>query len=159
MSRSRGSGEGNDVGSAATDPRERVDRTRTRSWALQVLYRWDGSSADRSLEEALEDTLRTRRVAERRVPLLRAHVRRVQEHLSEVDAALKRALDNWRLERLSRVDRSVLRLAAAELLFAPEVPPRVALQEGIRLAGQYGGSESSRFVNGVLDAVYRESHP
>lgn len=159
MSRSRARGEANDAASEATDPRERVDRTRTRSWALQVLYRWDGSSADRSLEEALEDTLRTRRVAERRVPLLRAHVRRVQEHLSEIDAALKRALDNWRLERLSRVDRSVLRLAAAELLFAPEVPPRVALQEGIRLAGQYGGSESSRFVNGVLDAVYRESHP
>lgn len=158
MSRSAGSGAANDPGSAATDPRERVDRTRTRSWALQVLYRWDGSSAGRSLEEALEDTLRTRRVAERRVPLLRAHVRRVQKHLPEVDAALKRALDNWRLERLSRVDRSVLRLAAAELLFAPEVPPRVALQEGIRLAGQYGGSESSRFVNGVLDAVYRESH-
>ncbi len=158
MSRSGGRGAANDAGSAETDPRERVDRTRTRSWALQVLYRWDGSSADRSLEEALEDTLRTRRVAERRVPLLRAHVHRVQEYLPEVDAALKRALDNWRLERLSRVDRSVLRLAAAELLFAPEVPPRVALQEGIRLAGQYGGSESSRFVNGVLDAVYRESH-
>lgn len=140
-----------------TSPRHRVDRTRARSWALQVLYRWESAGEDRSLEEALDETLRTRRVASSRIPLVEGHVRRVAEHLHEVDEALEASLENWRLERLSRVDRSVLRLAGAEMLFSPDVPPRVALQEGIRLAGQYGGDESSRFVNGVLDSVLRRS--
>ena len=57
------------------------------------------------------------------------------------------------------IDRGVLRLAAAELLYAPDVPPKVAIQEGIRLAEQYGGPESPRFVNGVLDALYKRVHP
>jgi N utilization substance protein B len=72
-----------------------------------------------------------------------------------VDAAIVHALDHWKLDRLSRVDRSVLRIAASELLFEEEVPRKVAIQEGIRLAGQYGGHDSARFVNGVLDAIFR----
>ena len=71
------------------------------------------------------------------------------------DGALQGALENWRLERLATLDRAVLRLAAAELLFVDEVPPKVSIQEGIRLAEQYGGPDSPRFVNGVLDALYK----
>jgi len=136
--------------------KERVDRTRARSWATQVLYRWETDGADRPLLDVFEETLRVRRMASRRIPLVEGHLRRLSRHLEEVDQALNRSLDNWRLDRLSMVDRSILRLAASEILFDPQVPPRVALQEGIRLAGQYGGSESSRFVNGVLDAILRE---
>ena len=72
-----------------------------------------------------------------------------------MDRALLEAMENWRLDRLSRVDRAILRLAVAEMLFLEDVPPKVAVQEGIRLAGQYGGHNSPRFVNGVLDAVLR----
>jgi N utilization substance protein B len=79
----------------------------------------------------------------------------LEENLEEIDERIGDSMDNWRLDRLSRLDRAVLRLAVTELLFPFDVPPRVAIQEGIRLAGQYGGDESSRFVNGVLDAVYR----
>jgi transcription termination factor NusB len=53
------------------------------------------------------------------------------------------------------MDRAVLRLGAAELLFLDDIPPRVSLQEAVRLAEQYGGADSPRFVNGVLDAFYR----
>jgi transcription antitermination protein NusB len=142
--------------SSGLSARGRLDRTRARGWALQVLYRWDGAR-DASLYEALDDILRTRRVAESRIPLIREHVERVAAHLDEVDRVLDGAMENWRLDRLSSIDRSVLRLSASELLFDEDVPPRVALQEGIRLAGQYGGDESSRFVNGVLDAILRQS--
>lgn len=135
--------------------RERVDRTRARSWTTQVLYRWESQGPGAGLMDAFQDVLRTRRIAERRIPLVRGHLKRLDRHLAEVDGVLSGALDNWRLERLSRIDRSILRLAASEILFDPEVPPKVALQEGIRLGGQYGGPESPRFVNGVLDAVLR----
>jgi len=103
----------------------------------------------------MEAVFRTRRVAPSRKALIRSHLELVRDHLPAIDRALQDAMDNWRLDRLSRVDRSVLRLATAELLFAEGIPQKVALQEGIRLAGQYGGDDSHRFVNGVLDAVYR----
>jgi N utilization substance protein B len=79
----------------------------------------------------------------------------LEQHLPEVDRALQGALENWRLERLSTLDRAVLRLAAAEMLYLDEVPPKVSIQEAIRLSEQYGGSDSPRFVNGVLDALYK----
>ena len=107
--------------------------------------------------DVFQETLRMRRVAPARISRVERHLRCLEAHLPEVDAALREALDNWRLERLAVVDRSVLRLAASEMLFDSETPPLVALQEGIRLAGQYGGPQSPRFVNGVLDAVLREA--
>jgi transcription antitermination protein NusB len=85
--------------------------------------------------------------------MIRRLVEAVESNLEDIDAILIRALENWRLRRLSRIDRSILRLAAAEMIFVDETPPKVALQEAIRLAGQFGGAESPRFVNGVLDAV------
>ncbi|HJR68132.1 MAG TPA: transcription antitermination factor NusB, partial [Gemmatimonadaceae bacterium] len=62
---------------------------------------------------------------------------------------------NWRLERLGAVERAVLRIAAAELLRG-DPPPRVAIQEAVRLAERYGSAQSARFVNGVLDALARK---
>jgi len=134
---------------------ERIRRMRARSWVLQVLYVWETQEDRRALVEVMEELFRSRRVAKDREPLIRRHVEAISEHLGDLDDTIREAMDNWRLERLSRVDRSILRLAVAELLHFPDVPPRVVLQEGVRLAGQYGGHESPRFVNGVLDAVFR----
>jgi len=71
-----------------------------------------------------------------------------------LDAALAEVTANWRLERLGVIERSVLRLAAAELARG-ETPVRVVLQEAVRLAERYGSTRSARFVNGVLDAYAR----
>lgn len=136
--------------------RERIDRHRARAWALQVHYRWEtaGQEGD-TLQDALADTRESRRVSPRRLPMVRRLIRTLDEHLGEVDRRLAFHLDNWRLERLSVIDRGVLRLAAVELLYFDDIPPRVAIQEAIHLAEAYGGPESPRFVNGVLDALYR----
>ncbi len=138
-------------------PFERVQRTRARSWCLQILYAWESQDPPVPLEEAMEAVFRIRRVSPRREPLVRRHLGTLARHLPEVDRAIQGAMQNWRLDRLSRVDRSVLRLAATELLFLDDIPAKVAIQEGVRLAGQYGGEESTRFVNGVLDAIYRST--
>lgn len=108
-----------------------------------------------SVLEALAETSATRRISPRRIPYLRQVLGLLDEHMSEVDDALQVAVDNWRLERLSTLDRAVLRLAGVEMLFVEEVPPKVSIQEAIRLAEQYGGPDSPRFVNGVLDALYK----
>ena len=138
---------------------ERIDRTRARAWVLQIQYRWEAGGRTGSLRDALVETLATRRISPRRVPYVRALLGILDERLPDVDGALQGALENWRLDRLSTLDRAVLRLAGAEMLFVDEVPPKVSIQEAIRLAEQYGGPESPRFVNGVLDALYKGLDP
>lgn len=135
--------------------RERIDRRRARAWALQILYQWEASRNPGGPRDALVETRRTRRIAERRLPYIRRVLGLLGDHLPEVDRKLQAALENWRLHRLSSIDRSILRLAATEMLYMEDVPPKVSIQEGIRLAEAYGGDESPRFVNGVLDALYR----
>ncbi len=140
---------------AFESPRDRIDRSRARAWALQVLYRWEASGGGATLRDALVETMATRRISPRRVPYLRRILDAVDENLEAIDQALHQALQNWRLDRVSAMDRAVLRLGAAELLYFDDVPPRVSIQEALYLAEQYGGTDSPRFVNGVLDALYR----
>src|SRR5438094_1368148 len=114
--------------------RERIDRSRARAWALQVHYGWESAGAEGTLRDALVAVLGNRRVSPRRLPYVRQLLTLLDEHLPEVDRALLDALENWRLERLSAIDRGVLRLAAVEMFHVDEVPPKVTLQEAIRLA-------------------------
>ena len=135
---------------------ERIDRTRARAWALQIHYRWETGNQAASLRDALVETVATRRISPRRLPYVRKLLTILDDHLPEVDDALRQALDNWRLERLSTLDRAILRIGAAELTYVQDVPPKVAIQEAIRLAEAYGGPDSPRFVNGVLDALFKQ---
>jgi N utilization substance protein B len=73
-----------------------------------------------------------------------------------IDLELAEVTTNWRLDRLGAIERSVLRLAAAEMSGAT-APPRVVIQEAVRLAERYGSAKSAHFVNGVLDALARRS--
>ena len=131
------------------------ERRGARSWALQVLYVWE-SRRSASVRDVLNEFYQTRSVAEAKRPYLRELINLLEEHLPEIDHALDGALTNWRLERLSVIDRNILRIGAAELLLQEDVPPRVAISEALLLAEKYGNEESVRFVNGVLDALRRE---
>jgi N utilization substance protein B len=74
-------------------------------------------------------------------------------HLEGIDEELQAASKNWRLERMSTVDRNILRLAASELMYDETVPTKVVINEAIELAKRFGTSESAAFVNGILDRV------
>jgi len=75
------------------------------------------------------------------------------EHREAIDAALQSAAENWQLSRMALVDRNVLRVAACELSHSHDVPPAVAINEAVDIAGAFGSAESGGFVNGVLDAL------
>lgn len=135
-----------------THPR---DRSRARAWALQALYLWESSGEGETIGQSFSRILQSRRVAARRIAYIELLLETLQEHLPEVDRTLKSALDNWRMDRLSVMDRSILRIATTEMLFLDEIPPKVSIQEGIHLAEAYGGKDSPRFVNGVLDALFK----
>jgi len=77
----------------------------------------------------------------------------IAANLDAIDRQLADAAENWRLPRMAAVDRNILRMGAYELLFTPETPPSVALNEAIELARRYGSADSPSFVNGVLDRL------
>ncbi len=139
------------------DARERRDRSRSRAWFLQVHYRWETEGGGLSFPVALAETCEHRMVAPSRLPYLARLAEAFTQHRAAVEEAVSSALDNWRLDRLSVMDRGILRLGATEILFLEDLPGKVAIQEAVRLAERYGGRDSPRFVNGVLDAVYRSA--
>jgi N utilization substance protein B len=129
-------------------------RSRSRGWALQILYAWETRGPDEPPDRMLTEFLATRNVNPDAREYLQTLIAAVTDHRVEVDSALEAALLNWRLERLSIMDRNILRLAAAEMLHLG-IPPRVVIQEALLLAEKYSTAESPRFINGVLDALMR----
>ena len=133
-------------------PRTRVE-TRGRARVLQALYAWD-LRRDEPLQRIADRIWDDLAVSPEERRFAGNLVRVLVRDLADIDAELADVTMNWRLERLGVIERCVLRLAAAELREG-ETPPRVVLQEAVRLAERYGTSRSARFVNGVLDALAR----
>ena len=132
--------------------RPRVE-TRARARALQALYAWDMRD-DVPLEKVASQVWDDLSVPPEERQLAGLLVRTVIRDGDAIDTELGAVTTNWRLERLGAIERSVLRLAAAELRGA-ETPPRVVIQEAVRMAERYGTAHSARFVNGVVDALAR----
>lgn len=126
-------------------------RTTARESALQMLFALDATEAD--VEDVIRDYWReTPGDAEGRA-FADALVRGVVRSLADIDGLIVAASANWRVERMTRVDRNVLRVGAYELARCPEVPRPVAIDEAVELAKRFGTEESSSFVNGVLDRI------
>ena len=142
-------------GGIAESVARRINRTRARAWALQIHYQWDVREREGTFSDVLEEVMAMRRIAESRMPYLRRLAAELDARGDELDQLLEVALDNWRMDRLALLDRGILRIAAAELICFDEIPPKVSIQEALRLAERYSGPESPRFVNGVLDALYK----
>jgi len=126
-------------------------RTSGRESALQMLFAMEagGGSAERVIAAYWRETPGDPEGREYADNVLRG----VAGDLDKVDEAVRKASTNWRLERMARVDRNVLRLGAWELLKSRDVPRAVILDEAVELAKRFGSEESGAFVNGVLDRV------
>ena len=83
-------------------------------------------------------------------------VRGVLDHVVELDRRIATASEHWRIERMSRVDRNILRLAAFEIIHDPEVPAQVSIDEAVEIARRYGDNKSPAFINGILDHIWKE---
>lgn len=127
-------------------------RTKSRERALQALYQIDVAATD--LDEALARFWRSFEPVEREVrETAEGLVRGVAAHRREIDEAIEAVSVNWRLDRMAKVDRNVLRLAVHELLHRPDVPVKVVIDEAIELGKKFGSESSGAFVNGVLDRI------
>lgn len=127
-----------------------LSRSRCRELALQILYQAD------FVGHREGETARFWRHFHQgsKVPAyLQKLVDGVAAHQEELDGLIKKYSEHWRLERMVAVDRNLLRLAVYELLYHPEIPARVVINEAVELAKRYGTELSGAFVNGLLDQI------
>lgn len=80
----------------------------------------------------------------------------VEADLTAIDNKIGEYATNWQLKRMAVIDRNILRMGVYELLYLPEIPPKVTINESVELAKKYGDMDSSKFVNGVLDKIHKE---
>ncbi len=130
-----------------------------RSIALQTLFEWDFRDLDEeALQKALANNLEEFSPGVSDNSFVENLVQGVVSKKTDLDSVITKAAPEWPIDKISNVDRNVLRLGLYELLFSShdEVPPKVAINEAIETAKTFGGETSSKFVNGVLGAVYKE---
>ncbi len=80
-------------------------------------------------------------------------INKVLENKNEIDELIKSKVDNWDLTRIALIDRILLRMGICELLYFPDIPPKVSINEAIEIAKEYSTSSSGKFLNGILDAI------
>jgi N utilization substance protein B len=130
-------------------------RHQARMTALQTLYEYD--TAHHDVDAVLRRHTEEWRLTPRVVAYAEELVHGVLAHLDQVDEAIEGAAHEWPLTQMARIDKNVLRLAIYEILFNNSVPAKVAINEAVELAKQFGSDTSSRFVNGVLGTIVARS--
>ena len=130
-------------------------RRKARETALQFLYQLDVREHDDPSAQAAEFWSRHSVDAQARA-FAEELVVGTKQNQGAIDGLIAQSAEHWDLERMSTVDRNILRAGVYELLWHPEVPAKVAINEAIEIAKKFGTQESSRFINGVLDRIARD---
>jgi N utilization substance protein B len=136
-----------------------ANRHLSRSIVLQSLFEWDFTGhTSTGVDELLERNIEEFAPGLNDTTFMSGLLKNVLAKQTELDLIIEKAAPAWPIDRISVVDRNVLRIGLYELLFGErmEVPPKVAINESIELAKTFGGENSGKFVNGVLGAVYKE---
>ncbi len=125
-----------------------------RRWAVQLLFQTDFNDtpvddlvADFWTQEKAPDAVRT---------FTEELLHGALAHLDEIDRIVQGLAQNWDLHRMSGVDRNIIRLAMYEMLYRRDIPPVVSINEAVEIAKEFGGPESGRFVNGILDRARQD---
>jgi len=135
-----------------------ANRHLSRSIVLQTLFEWDFNECKDNTEEILNRDVEEFGPGLDDTPFMSELLSGVIKKKAILDEVIEKAAPDWPLDKISIVDRNILRIGLFELLFGDrsQVPPKVAINESIELAKSFGGEKSSRFVNGVLGGVYKE---
>ncbi|HEC77885.1 MAG TPA: transcription antitermination factor NusB [candidate division WOR-3 bacterium] len=128
-----------------------MGRRLSRELALKILYRYE--EGDRELSKVLDSVLEAKQYAEEDKKFSRELVEMTIDNLKTIDEQIINVLENWPFDRVSVIDKIILRLGTCEILYFKDIPPQVSINEAIEIAKKYGGGDSGKFVNGVLDAV------
>lgn len=130
-----------------------MSRRLARETALQVLFQRDLTKEPLLTAQEVQRWAEEFEVPEPSRDFAQQLVEGTIEHLPEIDQKIASYTQDWSLSRMANVDRNVMRLATYEVLFCSDIPGRVSLNEAIELAKRFGGEESAKFVNGILDRI------
>lgn len=133
-----------------------MNRHLARTLAMQTLYEADFQPG-KSIRELLELNLKSANHADDDCTFVTALIEGAVAHQDLIDELIVKAAPEWPIDQISVVDKSILRLAVYELIYELDTPAKVTINEAVELAKTFGGDNTSRFVNGVLGTVYRES--
>ena len=125
-----------------------------REWAVQFLFQHDFNAGD--TDRALEDFWALQNVDQEARPFAAELIRGVLDHLHELDERIQTYADHWEVKRMNAVDRNAMRLALFEMLFRPDIPPVVSINEAVDIAKRFSSNESGKFVNGILDRARKD---
>ena len=129
-------------------------RRKARELALQVLY---GSEiSGNPINEVLKNLSQEAQADEEITAFARELIEKTRKSQDELDKTVAGAVDNWEFERIALIDRLILRMALCELLYFDIIPPKVTINEAIELAKDYSTAQSGRFVNGILDSLFKK---
>jgi len=129
-------------------------RRKARELVLQSMYA--ENMTEKPVYDILKDVINSVRSDRDIYDFAELLLRKVMRFKNELDEEVATMLDNWELNRVALIDRLILRLALCELLYFQEIPPKVTMNEAIDLAKKFSTGESGRFVNGILDALYKK---
>ena len=133
-----------------------MKRKKSREKAMELLFSMELSknSYEETIETFVEDYEMDLKTID--VDYIKTVVRTVTFEMKKIDEVIEKALVNWKLDRISKVNLTILRLAVGEMMFIDDVPGRVAINEAVELTKKYSDDKSCSFVNGVLDKVLKE---
>lgn len=136
-------------------------RSKAREIALNLLYQIEIAEIDfhQAFQEYLDNYLKNDFHIQELTDFSFELLEGVVTNSSYIDGLIKKHVKNWGIERMAVIDRNILRMACFELLFMKEIPPKVSINEAIELAKCYGDIDSPRFVNGILDKIYKTEPP
>jgi N utilization substance protein B len=126
-------------------------RRRSRELAMQALYFMDINKC--ASQEMLERFCENFPPSAKTKPFLITLVVGVLETRPEIDALIERFSKNWKINRMSFVDRNVMRIAVYEMLCCPDIPPKVSINEAVDIGKKFGSDESGAFINGIIDSI------
>ncbi len=131
------------------------DRRQARTAAMQTLYEFDTTGHD--IDETLQRNAAGLRLSAESLAYAEELAHGVLARLDEIDAEIAEVASDWPISQMARIDKNILRLAIYEILYNNSVPAKAAINEAVELAKTFGSDTSSRFVNGVLGAIYQRS--
>jgi transcription antitermination protein NusB len=137
-----------------------VKRRKARELALKMLYQMEVNRD--TADGALRKYLRIFPHQEDVVSYSRFLLTGIIQEQAQLDRYIEEASEHWKISRITYVDKNILRMAAYEMLYSTEVPPKVAIDEALELAKKFGAEESKDFINGILDRVLKDfyhAHP
>ncbi len=129
------------------------NRRKAREYMLKALYQFD-IGKDNNLDACLEDVFQVHEYNDEIKEYALRLLRTIKDNFDEITSTIKKFSKNWKLERMAVIDRNILRIAIAEMLYMDDIPEKVSINEAVEISKKYSTDESYAFINGILHRLY-----